>query len=232
MGILRTMALHLPHSVFFHIPKTGGSWVRQAIVSSGVPANEIANFTPHKQGRELFTMYHNTPDDVHTEGLFTFSFVRNPLAYYQSYWSHVMRRKGLDVPKNPFNDQYMRSRFPDFVRAVCAGQPGWVSRIYARFNGIDGNRLSFVGRQESLVEDVVKALRLAGEQFDEAALRATPKQNLSSKLSQWDCRCTYTESLAMRIIETEAEAFSLYGYSTDPSAFLRQSEAVGSVMYA
>lgn len=205
--------------------------MRQALCNAGIPANELAPLVPGKPGRELVTMYHCTPDVLHTNDAFTFAFVRNPLEYYRSYWSHMMRAWGRPTPPNPFNDKYMRQNFSDFVRAVCEGQPGWVGRKYQLFCGLDGKRLDYIGRQETLADDLVYALNLAGEEFDEEALRNTPMKNISSKINLWAQKSLYSPSLAQLVIESEIEVFSLYGYSTDPTQVLRNADAVGECMY-
>src|SRR3989338_8198252 len=89
------MALELPHSIFFHVPKTGGMWVRQAIKNAGIPTNEVGNAIEETDNFSTMkhTFFHATPRTVHTLGRFSFAFVRNPLTWYQSQWAFQMQHQ-------------------------------------------------------------------------------------------------------------------------------------------
>lgn len=75
--------------------------------------------------------------------------------------------------------------------------------------------LDFIGRYESLVEDLIRALRMAGETFDPALLRSVPPANVSSRLSDWAQRCLYTEELRAAMAESEREAMEIFGYRAE-----------------
>ena len=59
-------------------------------------------------------------------------------------------------------------------------------------------RVDFVGKTESLVEDLLKALTLAKEKFDESMIRLYHKQNVSRKVD-----IEYTKSQKEKILEIE-----------------------------
>lgn len=202
------MALDLPHSQFFHVQKTGGTWVRRAIANAGIPGNELGGidfFGAQHIGSLKGHFYHASPDRVHGHGKFRFAFVRNPLTWYQSMYA-FLESGGWRHRQFPPADS-----FADFMEAMLRDRPGYLSRTYRRYAGVN-----YLGRYESLADDLVTALRLAGEEFDEATLRATPPVNVAGQLPDWRERCLYTDDLRQRVVEAEAEAFDLYRF--DPHA--------------
>lgn len=206
------MALQLPKSVFIHIPKTGGTWVRSAIFASGIPCNEVfgeLKVNPVDANKLL----HCKPCDLRSQGFFRFAFVRNPVTFYQSYWAYKMRKGKADY--NVFDKDYMRDDFSDFVKTVTTDFPGWVSRLYRKFLGEEYDMVNFIGRQEDLQNDLVQALRLAGETFNEDALRAMPAKNLAAQSDEWKEQCVYTDDLLTRVCEAENDAITHFNYSRD-----------------
>jgi hypothetical protein len=72
-----------------------------------------------------------------------------------------------------------------------------------RFVGRACDEMEFIGRFESLTDDLVNALQLAGEEFDENVIRNTPPVNQTS----YDrYPAVYSDGLAERVLEVEAEA--------------------------
>ena len=66
----------LKHSCFLHIPKTGSTWVKEAIKSAGLHYRQInigANSHPDLSQCPCLDKY-------------KFTFVRNPIDVYKSYW--------------------------------------------------------------------------------------------------------------------------------------------------
>jgi len=199
------MALALPHSIFFHIPKTGGSWVRRAIVNAGIPANEVMgqNFYDKRSIHTVLdTLYHAFPVDVHAHGKFRFTFVRHPLTWYQSMWAHHAHIGwSSDYYSRPYT-------FGAFVEHTLNMRPAHLSLVYRFYGDVE-----YIGRTETLADDLVHALRMAGEEFDEARLRATPRINELASLSPWKEQCEYTPELTARVTEAEREAFERFGYT-------------------
>lgn len=189
--------LILPRSCFLHVPKTGGSWVKRAILAAGVPAQE--------HSRDGYT--HLGLADCPVPGLFRFAFVRNPLALYRSYWQ-FKQTVGWD-DANDLDCQCRDDRFEVFVRQVLEKFPGIYSRTLKEFVGPADAPIEFIGRYENLVEDLVRALSLAGEDFDAAAVRALPPYNVSDKRK---APAVYTPDLEAAVRLAEAEAFARFGY--------------------
>lgn len=192
------MALMLPHSVFFHIPKTGGTWVRHAIQNAGIPATEL------KTGSNLQGDAHSQRRDVETAGKFTFAFVRHPLNWYASFWNHRMMTGWKFQDRI---DRYMSLDFEAFVWNVIRHDPGHLAKRYESYLGRAPGVLGFIGRTEDLASGLVKALRLAGETFNEEKLLGTPRENVSL------IRPVYSSRTRGALLEAERETLERFGYS-------------------
>jgi hypothetical protein len=152
--------------LFLHVPKTGGSWVSKAMAVAGIDVAGEATELPHP---EL--------DDVDRGGRFTFAFVREPFAWYGSYWQY-RRKRGLPRQEHP--STWADLPFADYIWACTVIRPGSLGRYFERFVGSPDAPIDFIGRFESLSEDLVRALGLAGQEYDKEALRAVPPVNRSS----------------------------------------------------
>lgn len=192
------MALMLPHSIFFHIPKTGGTWVREAIKNAGISTQEVG------ASPEFIQNKHNRYVRVDRAGKFTFAFVRHPLTWYSSFWSYRMEQGWKqDDPADPF----LGPSFEGFVRRILRGFPGHVSWRYEHYIGPEPGVLDFVGKMENLAADLVKALRLAGEEFDEQKILSTPRQH-ESRL-----RPVYSDRLKDAVLKSEQRGLKRFGYA-------------------
>jgi len=189
--------LILPNSCFLHVPKTGGSWVKKAIAAAGLHGEEF------RVGRYDHTRLSHCP----CPDKFKFAFVRHPLSLYRSYWQFKMTY-GWD-PHNALDQLCQADDFTTFVTAVLDQAPGVYSMSLHDFVGAPGHEINFIGRYENLVEDLIHALRLAGEVFDETALRALPPYNISDKAR---FPAVFTPELAARVLQAEAEVMSRFGY--------------------
>lgn len=189
--------LILPHSCFLHVPKTGGSWVKQAIFAAGIPARE--------HSRDGYT--HLGISDCPQPGLFRFAFVRNPLGLYRSYWQFKMT-VGWDAA-NTLDQRCRSDDFATFVTSVLASFPGVYAQSLRDYVGPPEAPIEFIGRFENLVEDLVQALTLAGEHFDAAAVRQLPPSNVSDKRK---ASAIFTPALEAAVRAAEAEVFERFGY--------------------
>ena len=193
------MALMLPRSVFYHIPKTGGTWVRQAIKNAGIPTVELGDSPDPGVNK------HNRFVSVDTMGRFTFAFVRHPLDWYVSFWSYRMRTGWKD---EDCLDPYMSKDFEEFMHGVLRNLPGQLSRRFEKYVGPPPGVLDFVGRQENLAEDLIRAVRSAGEEFDEGKILGTPPVNVSVN------RPGYSSDLLRAVLESEYPAMVRFGYAS------------------
>ena len=157
----------LSKSVFIHVPKTGGTWTCNVLKTMGLIEKKI-RFHPHLD--QIKEQWGND--------LFFFAFVRHPLTWWQSLWSHRVRanwsRSDIKATKDleewlaPINE-LKDSDFNVFMRKVLQKHPGHYSNYFEQFTGVD-NEVDYIGRFESLREDLVSALVSANESFSKSTI--------------------------------------------------------------
>ena len=139
----KIVAVILPQSFFYHIPKTGGSWVTEVLKEVFTDAHlHSPPVTEHKMG---LSGGHITPKDINpnmVESRLTFCFVTNPVEWYKSYW--VYKKGNLDIKNNGI-DKLMDPNFCKFVENCLTEFPkGLVTTTYKQYTPI----VDFVGTQE------------------------------------------------------------------------------------
>ncbi|WP_430755021.1 hypothetical protein [Magnetovirga frankeli] len=111
--------------------------------------------------------------------------------------------------RNPFDLGCRSDNFLQFIENMLAGYPGFYSKGLIAFVGKGSSEIDFIGRYENLVEDLISALRMAGEGFDESIIRQMPPFNVSNK-SRFPAE--YRAELRQRVTETEQETMERFGY--------------------
>lgn len=196
------MAVATNNFIFYHVPKTGGTWVKVALEAAGVRTWAVhTTGGPHPFNLKWAHSCPGTVPERSREGRFSFCFVRRPVPWYTSYWA-FRSRKGARRDENFPADGLWSDDFDQFVNNLLDAHPGgFVSALYQYYTGPDCSGVDFVGRQESLADDLVRALTLAGESFDEEALRATGRCNRSpGKLKKL---CVLSDATRARVAECE-----------------------------
>ena len=190
------MALLLPRSIYFHIPKTAGNWVVKAIGNAGIVARKIGD--PKLMAHDLPWQF---PDDGRTR----FAFVRHPVNWYASFWGY---RMGEGWRKDTLLDIKCKSmNFNDFMEKVFKYCPSHVSQMYELWFGSPKHpTIRVYGKQENLVDDLVKILKNCGEIFNEDLLRETPPENVSEEKPE------ISDELKKRIIASEKRAIERFNY--------------------
>ena len=183
------MAIVCEKFIFFHTPKTGGSWVRRAIGNSTEVILEL--------------LKHPLPRMIKHKPIFTFAFVRHPLTWYRSYWAYKNR---VGWRPEPGMDDLRSDTFDGFLNNVLNHGSGYLSLMFDRRLG---HHIGFVGKYENLVEDLVYAMKKSGQQFDEKALRETPPENVSPEYPK------YNMDLAKKILKAEEAVLKRFNYSDD-----------------
>jgi hypothetical protein len=201
------MAVHLvdANALFVHIPKTGGVWVEEAL-----PASGIATACPLTTGGVSWR--HPLPADIRGSFDFTFTFVRHPITWYESWWRFASSRvepfePGVWHPQRTV-ETYAKDGFSTFIRRCIEHQPSYVTRLYEWYVGPPGvERIDLVGRQEELVDTLVRVLHELAYEFDETVLRAHPPENTTASFAGeilWD------PDLRRQILELEAPAIERF----------------------
>lgn len=209
------MALILPKSTFLHIPKTGGIWVRNAIKRANI--NTVEYGEQHSHFNELLKYR----DKQFYKKKLIFTFIRHPLSWYQSRWAFRVKH-GWRM-RHPLDFNCASNDFHVFVKNCIKHKPGgWVTWLYQSFiDNAPGD--VFVGKQENLANDLVKALENAGEVFDEELIRDTGKVNTSDMhgKSSKDM-AVYTADLIDEVLDVEKFIIDKYYSDINPSSLYHQ----------
>lgn len=154
-----------------HPPRTAGHWI--------VGASRNAGMQVYQWGPK-----HSFLEDSCGEDMPTFCVVRDPVEWYRSYFGYKNTPDANWGAKHqPWSRFDARGRAGDinlFVKRICKWRPGFYSKAIAKY--VDGNVR--VCRYKNMVEDVIRALKWAGEEFDENIFRQTKKLNVSAKKNQ------------------------------------------------
>lgn len=192
------MDYDLKNSIFLHVPKTGGSWVKQALT-------DATDLVVHRGGS-----WHAIPKRGRHSSKFWFCFVRHPETWYQSYWCFNDRHnKWKNGPCNVLS-RFPHSDFNTFVEKVTLAYPqGFLSTyLYPKYT----EESDFVGHYESIVEDLISALIQAQEQFDADKIRdmSSHRRNVASTLPEYAARCIYREDVRLRMLQAENSIIRQY----------------------
>lgn len=198
------MAFRTNKSIFYHIPRTGGMWAKGVARRSGVMYDRAEkNSIRH---RLSLMREHGTPEGVKEsakEGLFSFAFVRMPFEWYKSFWAHRKIHEDSFVAAFPL-DFAWDSNFEKFIINNLRMFPhGFLTDVYQCFVGKDGKDLDFVGKQENLTEDLIKALTLAGEEFNERTIRRTKRFNVATGRKEVEGLFNISNELKQELMEKE-----------------------------
>ena len=145
------------------------------------------------------------------------AFVREPLSLYRSYWRLTMDQSRMSTvwdQRNPFDVACTADTFEGFVENVLRLEPGWWSRMFEDYVGPCGGEVGFVGRYESLVEDLILALRITDTAFDERAVRVTPPANVSTVNA---ALAQFSDDLSRRVRDQERVGIRRFGYGRSRS---------------
>lgn len=182
---------------FIHVPKTGGTSVKQAFAAFRCRAHlEATVATKHLPARELKTVAPSVYRDY-----FTFAFVRNPFDRLVSFWTYKM--------ENPFHPDYAHvarlGTFDTWVRWF-ADQPSSPQSWFT--HDADGRQLvDAIGRYESFEADLADFADGIGTGPVSLAVH-----NASTHRPWADM---YSAELRSFVSERWAVDFDLFGYTPD-----------------
>ena len=228
--------------VFLHVPKTAGSFLRRFFIDN-FRTQSVADF-------HAIPLY--LPKEFQEKK--KFCFVRNPVDWYKSYWACLMTNiekqangeEGLEwllpipetgwamsepgIPWHPnriIDVHCGRRNFNQFVKACIQHFPGYVSYQYKLY----ADHCDFVGKQETLVDDMVKLLCPHG--VDEADLRKklaqTPRVNEADQ--KWKDQAVIDPKLHNTL--KRLETFEMYSnpISEDEEILYNQDFLAGGKQY-
>ena len=187
------MARFLPDcgGLFQHIPRTGGTFIYEALTALNIPATY---WTKQKPGmpKKHALLNHYRPAYM-PQVKFVFAFVRHPVDYYSSVWRYLhdarqcsRRRLNLLISKHqwhPFRQAALlyKPDFCEWAEVVLESEPAWATRVMSWYVGPeDGEFCQFIGRTETIRSDLANLLIHFNYRIDPADLIKVPKANKSS----------------------------------------------------
>jgi len=182
------MAIFLKNTVVYHLPKTGGTWVSQAL-QRGIP-----------EGFRVFGKKHGTPLEIDAEwwshpnplvpnprGCHKIIFLRSQTSWLRSYWRYRIGL-GAECPwPTPYEghiltelDKCGAPEFDEFIQNYLDTCPGFVTKMFADFMDTGLGKPADVGDQSQLEEHLLRFLAKNIEPHNPDAIKATPRQMVST----------------------------------------------------
>lgn len=196
--------------VFIHIPKTGGSFVRE--VCRQAPADwSVVMLDNHPTRRDIPASHQHLP---------VFGLVRNPFDWYVS-WYHYLRQHKND----PFFNKISQNGTLEFKATILAATQVDIGRMFGfpcQFSGsaygcyinyMFGNDLETIaiGKMESLRSDLLRILRSTTALTPELEqqIRQLPVINRSKHAPY---REYYDEELRKHVLTIDRPVLERFGY--------------------
>ena len=218
--------------LFQYIPRTGGHWVKDAMVKLDIDNQALkrqAMFMPH--GHCLLGHYPMLKR-IGIKSIFTF--VRHPVAYYESVW------KWLSANLTPNNNRFRRlmrlwrwhpfksavfyynADFNTWVNRLLDNDPLWYTRMVESYVGPPGGEfVDFIGRTETLKDDLLRAFTVmgCGEIVVKKIHLLTDK-----KINNIDQTIVWQPEVKSRLVESERLVISrFYGRHINRRLYFRLS---------
>ncbi len=185
------MALKFDDYLFYHIPKTGGGYVRQVLYVVAKEFKEIGHT-------------HNTPLEIENyEKIPSFTIVRHPLAWYKSYYRYRVKKNWR---KGHFIDKHVKAdNFEDFMKNMLYAYPcGYVTSRYLSVVPFISNIL----RTETLTEDLRQLLAKWGYKFP--LTKTWPERK--EKIGDRKINTSISPETMSKLLKAESRIISHLGY--------------------
>ena len=196
------MALQFKQGIFFHIPKTGGVFVRRA----------IHGLTAFCGCKEIGDSPHNDPlsVDVDLSQFLTFCVVRNPLSWYKSTYRYEVQYEEKIEKLPDWAMKYQEfarggKSFQQFIELTLAEYPnGAATEMFTRFYP----HVDIVLKTETLTETLGEVIRQGGVKYTYSQVTLFPKFNLSDP----SIDTSIDTSLLRTLYEIEKPLFDRFDY--------------------
>ncbi len=186
----------LPNATFLHIPKTGGQWVRKALVRACPEAQDLE--------RDKGSRHAITADIKNLEN--PFCFVRHPLTWYQSYWSMRSENNSWDIGV-PIDSICRSDNFEHFIERVLERYEG-VGNIYPLFQNWL-NHCNMVGKMEDLPYSLILILDIVEQEYDFGAIMALQRVNVGTTHKD---KAIYGPGQVDRVLQMDRAAIEAFEY--------------------
>lgn len=204
-----------------HVQKTGGTSVRRALTDALPDLRELA---PKHGGWTTALKSH--PE---LAGCFTMGVVRNPWERLVSWWSMI--RQAHTTPQKPKHPEFLRTQpfwqhvhqhedFNDFVSWIPTSQFPRLRQPQLAYLTHNGREVDFIGRTETLTEDMTRLLAVIGAGHVEI-----PRGNASR---HGDYREMYTSETARLVGKMFRPDIRRFGYEFAAPPEGSAEDAVGS----
>jgi len=201
------VALVLPHSIFFHVGRTAGHYVRKTIREMGIPTYDVGAFHDWPS---------NIPLNEEEQKKLFFCFVRHPLAWLKSFWCHEMQ---FGWSASDYSSKTQSDSFAEFLtKAVEAFPNGPATEAFRPFL----MQCQEVGRQENLTADLRRILELAGETVVPEVLEQAGVTTVEIAREILDA-ATAPRELLEKLLHAERELCERFGYADIPKSLIGPS---------
>jgi len=167
-------------ALFLHVPRTGGRWVKRALLNSKIEidlswqwkASDFYRIPSHA----LLGHYRA---DCFARVSYVFAFVRHPVKLYSSFWrigKSAISRHEEHTAKSYFANKMRRSiealsrwkpNFDEWLDEMLEEEPAWATRMFERFVGPEGGEFChFIGRTETLEQDMIQVMSILGYRLE------------------------------------------------------------------
>lgn len=199
--------------VYLHIPKTGGTFIRNAFKTLDINYVEIGN--EHSR----LPVVDKYVDDKRKEEILVWTVIRHPLTWYQSYWAYRLMIGW--APSHPLDRHCASNDFNVFVNnCLDFVTTGWVSKESMAYTyGIESYKKYYIGYYETLNNSFLTALRLSNINIEEQQLYRLTALNVSMLDGKKSYQIAkYNHDTYHRVMEVERDFIYKYynGYQFDP----------------
>jgi hypothetical protein len=138
--------VELTKCIFYHIPKTGGSWVRAILKNNYTIVNSTGG--------------HWDYDKYPKKEKKAFTFVRHPVGIFESSYHYERRVHECRIPRDEWVlSKFANLPFDEFVKNTVSEHPNWLGNYVKKFCG----DMDYIGHQENLRNDLINILEIIDE---------------------------------------------------------------------